>query len=427
MTRLSVNTSPAERARGCSFGELFKSQDKVELNGGTVFGTPTIDFGATLNGTTDYIKYDNFEQSRISGDKIWFDWLFTASFTYEDDLDHFLMSGVPNGHIFIHKTSLNQLYFRIGNTTISLLISGSVLPIWNEFGVNRITASFESGVLNVVYLNGVKIIQNNVLWGPQILVSDLFIGSRWSINQFWPGKILEARIGTGTLNEQEISDFYNNSTYNYRNKAVLDLPMRNAQDNVGVKTLDVSGNENHAVFGAGAATPTKLAKRGYYFDGGDYMTSPSPEGGDFDISGGGTICCLIKPGDLSSNQYIINTAYSSLNRYGLFLSGGSLRFRFGVWNTVSSDYLLSGGHYSICAIFDGVNTSYMYINGIQQSGSTGLSLVPTSGGVVIGARADLAINFFKGSIYHMLVADDILTPLQVADLHNEMMRSINAQ
>ncbi len=70
MSRLLNNSTPAERERGFSFAETFESQAKVALNGGSVTGTLTIDFGATLDGTNDSITHNlqghEFDSANIS-------------------------------------------------------------------------------------------------------------------------------------------------------------------------------------------------------------------------------------------------------------------------------------------------------------------------------------------------------------------------
>jgi hypothetical protein len=55
-------TSAPEARRGLTFYEDFESQAEVELNGGTINGSPTIDETITLNGTTDFVRYDNTGQ-----------------------------------------------------------------------------------------------------------------------------------------------------------------------------------------------------------------------------------------------------------------------------------------------------------------------------------------------------------------------------
>jgi len=55
MTRLIPNITPAERRIGATFAENFESNEKVVLNGGTIAGGPTINFGLTTDGTDDVI------------------------------------------------------------------------------------------------------------------------------------------------------------------------------------------------------------------------------------------------------------------------------------------------------------------------------------------------------------------------------------
>ena len=95
MTLLCVNSTPAERARGCVFAEKCESAGKVVRNNGVINGTPTIHFGATLNGTTDGIEYalcgNEYDSNEIS---IVFE--FTPHFNYDDNTNFWLSIPLAN-------------------------------------------------------------------------------------------------------------------------------------------------------------------------------------------------------------------------------------------------------------------------------------------------------------------------------------------
>ena len=70
-----------------------------------------------------------------------------------------------------------------------------------------------------------------------------------------------------TLTEQEALDYYQNSTFTYKNKAVVDLQFRNQDHDIANnKSLDSSHHGNHATLHGGV---TKDDKHGYSFDGVD--------------------------------------------------------------------------------------------------------------------------------------------------------------
>jgi len=91
MTYLNVNTTHLERkVLRASFGELFRDQYRVERNRGTIFGTPVIDFGATLNGSTDYIKFD-LAGSEFNSAELSIVMKFWPDFATDED-NHFYLS-----------------------------------------------------------------------------------------------------------------------------------------------------------------------------------------------------------------------------------------------------------------------------------------------------------------------------------------------
>ena len=170
-------------------------------------------------------------------------------------------------------------------------------------------------------------------------------------------------------------------------------------------TQDVSGNNNHATFGDGSTSstyPTKLSARGYEGDGGsDY----------FDINT-----------TLASGSYtvgmIINMKGSPANRY--FMDARSNGGTGYMW--VNGSSVLSP------------NDGTIYVDGVEDASfvvpPTGLFTLILSGitlevlqDIILLAKNDVTVQMpceIKG-----FSLTDELTPIQVCDLHINMMKKVN--
>jgi hypothetical protein len=267
-----------------------------------------------------------------------------------------------------------------------------------------------------MYLNGV--IQTGATGATLNDTVATKIGSNPAGASLYSGTMDVAQVYRPTcLTAQEAADFYTHSTYNYRNKAIGDWPMRDAQDDPGVKTLDVSGNNNHLLYYAGV---TKRTKRGYDGDGSvtGYMETTS------DIrERDGISFCVPFAGDIGAGA-----------RYILYHEVDIGGFRLGIRVSATGEFQIvhnAGGLVSSTGVFlrpglniisldiDSLLKGILYING-ENVFEVSVILAGNGGKLQI-FRDSLPI---VGSVFSTLVTDS-LTPLQVADLHGKMMRSIN--
>jgi hypothetical protein len=318
----------------------------------------------------------------------------------------------------------NALVIRLGESVIGQIAEAAYAPYWITGGRNQL-AVCSDGSSTLVKLNDNLILNSAVAWTHKE-PSELFLGSDYTGSSVFKGKITKFQVYKSALADQEVSDFWTHSTYNYRNKAVLDLPMRAAQHE-STQTLDVSGNDNHAVFGAGAAAPTKLAKRGYSFDGGDYGRSSS---GLFADTGLLTMACAVSL-DNATRQSVFYIGEgvsdvggliqyeSSLNTFCFYSGGGTSDDR------ACGTAMSPAGLHIIIGIYDGTNTRII-IDGREGTNAG----IPQAPGITASMEAFIGTlgNFTQhtnGNIYRCIAFDFALTPLQVADLHGKMMRSIN--
>ena len=219
--------------------------------------------------------------------------------------------------------------------------------------------------------------------------------------------------------------------YEWRNHALIDLPMRMGQhDIVNVRTLDVSGNDHHAILGDGvtpALYPAKLDyNRGYLFDGGDHMTFDGGFDfgtGDFSIfalvDGTGiddyrAIFYSMETGSATGAGLLTNTATGVLRAWvGTFAFNGATNILDGLWHTVG---VVRNG-----------DVAKLYFDGREDGFASGLAAQSGSStqDAMIGVHNLTPQYNWIGSIGGVLIDDKALTPLQVNDYHIQMIKKVN--
>jgi len=188
--------------------------------------------------------------------------------------------------------------------------------------------------------------------------------------------------------------------WNWRNKAIVDLPMGHAEhDPVNTRTLNRGrgGAGLDAVFGAGVASPTKRPDRhGYLYDGGDWMTITADP--------------AIVPG---THSVLLAGDFELINGNTIFdaNTGGGAG-----WAIIAGTLLSSatGTHY-----VNGQQTSQMH-PGNRTIAITAMALdidtVLTLGADTGGANA------MTGGLDYFAIFAGTLSPLQVQDFHIASLR-----
>jgi hypothetical protein len=233
------------------------------------------------------------------------------------------------------------------------------------------------------------------------------------------------------LTEKEAIDYSNNSTYNYRNKSVVDLPMLMAQhDAVNGKTLDVSRQGNDADFGAGAAEPTKLTARGYSFDGGDYMMVDYDA---FSICSGSNGCTISMLVNLSNNanKYLLESTQDANNGMVVeAVANNDIRWHVKEGGTDYTapkiDSVNTDQFHTLIFTYNGVDESLSYLDGYAATAGAAASSLDTSdpNKLYIGSDAAAANNIL-GDILGFKIIPKVLTPMQVFNEHIDMMKKLN--
>lgn len=210
MTLLAYNSTPAERARYCSFAERAESSWHVAENGGVITGTPIINFGATLDGTNDYLTYtlqgQEFNSANISiMVECW------PGFDYDANDNYYLIDTPDLYRYLIYKrnnTGSNVLEIYLGNTSIAQIPSATYGPYWLPSQRNVLLVSGTSGNTNA-WLNGSQILTADATLWVQKLPAQLFIGARHSGIGLFDGVINQVKIFKSLLTADDALNYYN--------------------------------------------------------------------------------------------------------------------------------------------------------------------------------------------------------------------------
>jgi hypothetical protein len=315
----------------------------------------------------------------------------------------------------------NFLRIYIGGTNFGNIDPSVYGPYWRQGKRNQLFIASDSSGNTIAKLNDNQILSSSLTWTPVTTgPTELNIGSYSGGTLAFPMAITRFEIYKSLLTSEECTDFYNHTTYNYRDRASVILPMRAAQHEA-TKTLDVSGNGNHAVLGTGASKPTKRSKRGYDFDGGDWMVLGDNLSSCNELSI--TIPFITSPD--SSARYLWTITESDNVTMGVALrvkNTGELQLVHNSGITITSTGLfVSGGLDIVTVTIDSLDKAYITKNQTNRTSEISLNINDRSGEFVISRKSFSLI----GSILGFEANCEVLTPLQIADLHIDMRLGIN--
>jgi hypothetical protein len=418
MAKLIENSTPAERARGCVFAETFENTQAVAENGGVITGDTIINKGATFDGTGDYITYP----AKLNSDKISFVIRFTPDFVPGDGLQHYFYDSSFGNRYLLFKDSASGGTLVIAFNEAYIFVNVATYePYWKTGEENVFVVSGTTGNNNI-WLNGQQIVTNNITAWTPANPTELFVGARYSGSNSFDSKISEVKVFNRLLTEQEAIDYYNNSTYDYINTPVLDLPMGMEQhDPTNTRTLDISGNGNHAVF---TNAPTKNADdRGYSFNGsGNYLTVANSS--SLNVTDGITLSFWVKPDTLAGNEPLL---FKSINEYYIWIGIGNVI----QWKTVGlSDTTLQVSTSNL-SLYKWNHLVFTYNGSTKRILINGNEIASEAAtGNITGGSNDIIIGRFSGDYYDGLASNvkiwnEGLTPLQIKDLYQRELKQIN--
>lgn len=396
MSLLEVNSLPAERARGLTFAEQFQSPQDVVENEGVISGNPTFIRGiGKFDGTDDKVTYPKV--SAVKSISFW----IKLTTTTED----------------IAQLSSSHSIEAVNGT---LTATGLTTPTFYVDGVATATIGTDKVFVTITTDTAFD-------------VDSFDLGADDSFGDF---QIEGLKLWNVVLTAQEALDYANNATFNYMNEAKLVLDYKaDSHDPTNVRTLDKSISGFNGTLGDGSTPstyPTKLPKRGYSFDGGDYINIGEDR---FDGSDELTIASLFKLTDFSTDSDILNAwDDGSPAIYLLFsqlISGPFWRFivRDSDDNPISIGSLAETP--TILNELTFVAGTYKRndaINLFVNSGDIAATDATNDFSIQTGGNNDVFIGKdrpFVGEMYTTLVWEKALTPLQIWDLKINLLESIN--
>ncbi len=426
------NKNPSELARGLVFQELFTSAANIALNRGVVTGALEYrDKGAYFDGTNDYITYANkgnlSQQSYLS-----FVIEFTPAFAHNDGADHFFFDTTAGARTVFYKSAASQLIFNFFGTGVFVLAAAAYSAYWKTNQRNVFVIAGTTGAQKM-YLNGVEVGSASTAY-TKATNTNFYIGASNAGTLKFIGVMHSFKIfisNISALTAQEALDYYTNQTFNYNKRATFILPMTaDCHDATNVRTLDVSGKGNHFTFGDGSTAstfPTKLARRGYSFDGGDYMTRAPVQTSGNTI----TVCALIDMTSIASEQSIVSqdrTDGAAPVTFLLHNYSGNFQFYSGNASASSAaNFPNQKGLSFLVGQYDGTSTKIWRNLVAGTNAATPIALAYNALDVSsIGRRANGTVKLAAGNnVLFAAVFPFALTPLQVADLHLKLQKNIN--
>lgn len=443
MSRLCSNSLLAERERGCIFAEKFQSAEDVERNQGTNYNTILRNGEGFFNGSTTHIRYPIGNFRPIKNMTVMFWVKFNSLGNYD------MIAGDTNGNGLtkgwgIYPLADGRFKFFIHDYGAYYVqaVSGSVVV-----GKWYFIAGVYDGVNAKLFINNIKTVRPSVspdidytsAGGLTLGNTDRQTSSLFSLD----GNLRDFKLFNTDLSDKEIEDYYNNSTFNYENKAIVNLPMGLAEHDItNVRTLDRSGKGSNALLGDGITSttyPTKSADSGYLFTSANsqYMTT------DFALKpitaySALTLAAWVNFSTTPSLQNLIGVGSSGdRDLIGVGVEGGvgtNTNITFGhfhsahSWQYADSTIVpIPGIWYHIVGVNDGTDLK-IYVQGKLMATDAGEGEAVSA--VVYyesfgRRRAATHYNYLNAQMKFAHVILSGLTPLQVLDLYLDEKRRLS--
>ena len=420
---------PAELLRGITFAADFTDRLSMIKDEWTLTNNPDVYNGVTLDGVNQCvsIKVTNPMTTYVSS--MTWHMEFVPNFTPGTGTNY--LWDTAGSRYLVYITAAGDLVVSLSGTVIFAVAWASYSAYWNASSRNVLTLTASSGD-NDIYLNGNLLSNNAAAWTPGIATS-LTLGARFCCTTGYTAiKILSFKMGAYLATLQEHIDIYNNQTWNYMNKADVILQMRHDDyDITNVRTLDSSGNANHAQLGDGS-TPAKYPTQAngmMTFDGGDYLSLD----GLFSLhtQTTGTIAFLARINeDPAAAEYFVSgrDGATTTRMYISTHTGNRLQTTWGGiaqnfntlnlgrrWHTIAVTW--TGGYFEVFLDGESLQNAVAYTT----AAGTGDKYFK------IGIDYTGAANQLHGYIADFVYTTEALTPTQLLDYHHRVMSTVARQ
>jgi hypothetical protein len=439
---LNKNSQSCERQRGCFFADDFLTRASVEENNGTVYGAPTFGGKVILDGSNDRVEY-NIVTPDLP-DRFSCFMKFVPYFDADEDKLRRLYHSTSGFSVMKLQDAINNNLRIVMDGIIIHDIDYAVYsPYWKIGEINTLFISSRSGDTDV-WLNDVKILSNDNSGWTYSSFDNLCLGGTVGGGAEFFGEIHEFRMFGKKIAGNEAVDYNENKVFNYRHKAVVDLPMLiEHHDNVNDQTLDISGNGNHAVWTPGATQPAKNTYQpGYYWNGANEMliaSSASNTFGDGTTDKPFSVSYWVKADNFTAARSIYKRDPGGGLEYQIGASGNRIFFNCfddstgGYIGRTNPSYPLdnhTNQWVNILGTYNGDGTAsgmMFYVNSqrfdTSNSAAGAYTAMEDTGQPIILGR--YTTGYLSGSMAHIKFFNRELTEMQVIDLYTREQFMLN--
>lgn len=205
--------SGAARAAGFLWRDLYHSQYLSGSIGASFIGSPTVDRGLSLNGTTQFVEYTNDAplQPFPVSQHFWA-FVFTPDFAANDGNEHVIMdvAAIGGGSTIygvrkLDAAGANALRVTVPGTNNDITLA-SYSGQWNANQINSLVVNVGASGGTETLLNGVQVDQSALLFSAQ-RGENLRIGvDRGEASGFFDGTIYNVMLGLGSLSAADAAD-----------------------------------------------------------------------------------------------------------------------------------------------------------------------------------------------------------------------------
>jgi hypothetical protein len=399
-------TPPAAPLTAVAGTSLLTLQNNQPVNNNTFLDSSTNNFLITRNGNTtqgafspygggwsnyfdgngDYLSVaDNAALQYGTGDFTVEAWIYVTTLATAQPIFEQRASGVSTLTFVFYVATNGKLSFYVNPSPAIDFDLTVTTNSWNHVALVR-----QSGVM-YCYLNGVKA-SNSIAWTGNNTTSINRIGAAYdgaNIN----GYISNFRIVKGTAvytanftpSTTPLQPIANTSLLTCRDGSFVD-------DSANRFAMTVVGNTSVQKFGPFAGTTLPTPYYSAYFDGtGDFLTlssAPVAATGTFTVE-----CWVYVTGTAAAQsiygQYLGNPSPAA-GRWSMLWNDAANKFSFSIAATsyASASTYSANTWYHIAWVRDGSNNLSLYVNGVRDSITAGVSTSLYTGNPIIGARSD---------------------------------------
>jgi len=454
------------------FREDFLNKQAVADNGGTVFGTPTIDKEITLNGSTDWVTYgSNADYKWMHGAERPGDFKWTIRFDMRlDDPEFDSLSAListmkatnadPGVSIFYEDRSSQSrsrtflMLMGNGGAPVALTLGGNdIYP--NDTEYHRIVMTYDQSLASnnwLVYIDGVSIsLADNDKTGntPSTAdsLSNLRIGAESSETFIMNGAMKGVQIYKDVVwTAEEVTDDYDNDTYTEVDfgKLPIHLPLISQYNDGSQKTKNIGTFSDSIVVGDGSTSTTyptvKTSPKLFNFDGGDYLKDSTADFQSGDSVG--FVSAMVRADSLAGTMTVFSSCDEATATYylrlGVLATGNPffLQKNNDAYDQVDADVSIKIGELNH-VLYTTTGSAYkFYLNGeealsytLKSGDNLGDWLAETDNrdNVVVGAtiRSIGISELWDGDIKGVTYGGFEPTPRQVRWLHQRALKELN--